>query len=108
MRSHVIRTPVVMLALIVALSACGEAGESPRQQLWVADNYVQCNEFEEPFRECLLVSQLEFGLYRHLEGPIEGFDYEEGTKYLLEVERTDDPLASGDATFRLLKVLSTE
>ena len=99
---------LVIVVLAVVLVSCGEATESRRQQLWVADNYVQCNEFDEPFRECLLVSHLEFGLYRHLEGPIEGFEFEEGTKYQLEVERTDAPLTSGEASYRLIDVLSTE
>ena len=99
--------PIVAL-LSLAATACGEAERSESQELWVADNFVQCNEFDEPFRECLLVSHLEFGLYRHLEGPIEGFEFEEGTKYLLEVERTDAPLTSGEASYRLIDVLSTE
>lgn len=94
-----------VLALAVLLGACSQ--NSGTEQMWVDDNLVQCNAFDEPFRECLLVSHTRTGLYRHIEGGVEGFDYEEGTRYLLEVERLD---TSGprDTAYRLVQIVRTE
>lgn len=91
-----------------ALVSCGDSSAPGTEQLWVEDRYVQCNDFEEPYRQCLLVSHAENEFYRHLEGSIENFDFEEGTKYQLEVIRTDDPVGTGETTYRMVSIIGTE
>ena len=97
---------VVSTALLVLLASACSTGAPVTEDMWVEDNYVFCNEFDEPERQCLLVSHTELGFYRHIEGDIEGFDYEEGFKYHLRVERTDATSADEITTYRLLEVIS--
>ncbi len=96
------------MALVVLLASACSTGAPVTEDMWVEDNYVFCNEFDEPERQCLLVSHTEFGFYRHIEGDIEGFEYEEGFKYHLRVERTDATSPGEVTTYRLLEILSAK
>ncbi len=98
----------LLLALAVLLASACSTDASFGEDLWVADNYVFCNEFDEPERQCMLVSHSEFDLYRHIEGDIEGFTYEEGTAYHLRVERTNASSSDAEPTYRLLEIVSAE
>lgn len=111
MLSRAFHTVLVALAALLfagALVSCGDSSAPSSELLWVKDQYVQCNSFEEPYRECLLVAHAENEFYRHLEGSIDNFDFEEGTKYLLEVIRTDDPISSGEPAYRMIDIISAD
>lgn len=105
---HTVRVALAALLFAGARASCGDSSARTNEMLWIKDKYVQCNDFDEPYRQCLLVSHAENEFYRHLEGSIENFDFEEGTKYLLEVIRTDDPVSSGAPTYRMIDIISAD
>jgi uncharacterized protein DUF4377 len=77
------------------------------ETLFVRDQRVAC-EAEGP-RECLQVRRSESDAWRNLYSPIEGFEYEPGYLYELELEvsRVVNPPQDASALkYRLLKVVS--
>ncbi len=99
-----------MLALgLAGTTACGSA-PAPAQEdlvvLEVAPETVRC--VGEMVQRCLRVRGPGEEEWRNFYDPIEGFEHRDGTRYLLEVERSlvpDPPADAGAYRWRLVRIL---
>ena len=87
------RRIVLFLVLSVLMLSCEKEIES--EQLIIADHKVNCTGAGS--QECLLVKRNVSEEWQFFYGGIEGFDYEEGFEYIIEVKVYDveNPPADG-------------
>jgi hypothetical protein len=91
-----------------------DAGTAPSsagtKTLFVSEKKADCEGGEGP-RKCLQVRSKESEPWTFFYSTIEGFTYEEGTKYQLEVEAVPRPNPPQDASsmkYKLLKIVAQE
>lgn len=91
--------PCIAIAACLILSACGSAAEvvNETKRIWVQPDRVEC-QGEAP-QMCLRVAESPDGDFRNFFDQIEGFEFVEGTSYILDVtvEDVDDPPADGSS-----------
>ena len=89
-----VRLTLAGVALGVALSGCSESTDATR--LWIGPERVEC-EGVAPMM-CLQVAESEDGDYQLFYDTIEGFDYQEGTSYVIDVSITEVENPPADAS----------
>lgn len=97
--ARVAATAVVMATF--GLSSCGSDGGAPEGEtirLWVEPELVDCEGGAGP-QQCLEISRSEDGDQELFYDPIDGFEFEPGTSYVLDVTVTEvaDPPADGSS-----------
>lgn len=90
----VVRLALASLVLSAALAGCSDSTDTTR--LWIGPERVQC-EGVAPMM-CLQVAEIEDGNYQLFYDTIEGFDYQEGTSYVIDVSITDMENPPADAS----------
>ncbi len=90
----VVRLTLASVVLGVALSGCSESPDTTR--LWIGPERVEC-EGVAPMM-CLQVAESEDGNYQLFYDTIEGFDYQEGTSYVIDVSITEVENPPADAS----------
>ena len=88
---------VTTLALAL-LTACGSSGEQPSEltRLWIESELVPC-EGVGPM-ECMQVATSADGVPELFYDEIDGFDYVEGSSYVIDVRITDIPSPPADGS----------
>jgi len=89
-----VRLTLASVALGVALSGCSESTDTTR--LWIGPERVEC-EGVAPMM-CLQVAESADGDYQLFYDTIEGFDYQEGTSYVIDVSITEVENPPADAS----------
>ena len=89
-----VRLTLASLALGVALTGCSESPDTTR--LWIGPERVEC-EGVAPMM-CLQVAESEDGDYQLFYDTIEGFDYQEGTLYVIDGSITEVENPPADAS----------
>ena len=89
-----VRLTLASVGLGVALTGCSESPDTTR--LWIGAERVEC-EGVAPMM-CLQVAKTEDGDYHLFYNTIEGFDYREGTSYVIDVSITDMENPPADAS----------
>ncbi len=119
------RMLVVAVSVTLLLAACGSetaapgaasstttdpaasVAETPRvQRFWILPDTVECQ--GEMVQRCMQVAQSEDGEYLYFYDAIDGFTFEEGTKYVIDVEITeveDPPADASSLAYRLVEVI---
>lgn len=106
-----LRALASLAAAVAVLAACGLTGPDRDEMvvLEIGPNLVDC---WGPFpRLCMLVRSDPSGEWSFFYDPIEGFEYEEGFVYRVELIRrqVSNPPADGSSVaYRLVRVLSRE
>ena len=88
-----VRLTLASVALGVALTGCSDSPDTTR--LWIGPERVEC-EGVAPMM-CLQVATSEDGDYQLFYDTIEGFDYQEGTSYVIDVSITEVENPPADA-----------
>ena len=99
-----VRLTLASVALGVALTGCGESPDTTR--LWIGPERVEC-EGVAPMM-CLQVATSEDGDYQLFYDTIEGFDYQEGTSYVIDVSITeveDPPADASSLQYTLVEIV---
>ena len=89
-----VRLALASLVIGGALAGCSESSDTTR--LWIGPERVEC-EGVAPMM-CLQVAKSEDGDYQLFYDTIEGFDYEEGTSYVIDVSITEVENPPADAS----------
>ena len=89
-----VRLTLASVALGVALTGCNDSTDTTR--LWIGPERVEC-EGVAPMM-CLQVAESEDGDYQLFYDTIEGFDYQEGTSYVIDVSITEVENPPADAS----------
>ena len=89
-----VRLTLASVALGVALTGCSDSTDTTR--LWIGPERVEC-EGVAPMM-CLQVAESEDGDYQLFYDTIEGFDYQEGTSYVIDVSITEVENPPADAS----------
>ena len=92
------------VALGVALTGCSDSTDTTR--LWIGPERVEC-EGVAPMM-CLQVAESEDGDYQLFYDTIEGFDYQEGTSYVIDVSITeveDPPADASSLQYTLVEIV---
>lgn len=106
------------IALVFGAAACGSDddgdgdadADAETVRLWIEPEMVDCEGGAGP-QQCLQISRSEEGDIELFYDSIEGFDFEEGTSYVVDVtvEDVDDPPADGSSLrYVLVEVVSAE
>ncbi len=77
-------------------------------RLWIQPDTVEC--IGEAVQQCMQVSEAEDGAYLNFYDAIEGFTFEAGTSYVIDVEITtvEDPPADGSSlAYRLVEIVES-
>ena len=99
-----VRLALAGVALGVALTGCSDSTDTTR--LWIGPERVEC-EGVAPML-CLQVAESEDGDYQLFYDTIEGFDYQEGTSYVIDVSITEVENPPADASslqYRLVEIV---
>ena len=99
-----VRLTLDSVALGVALTGCSDSTDTTR--LWIGPERVEC-EGVAPMM-CLQVAESEDGDYQLFHDTIEGFDYQEGTSYVIDVSITEVENPPADASslqYTLIKIV---
>ena len=99
-----VRLALAGVALGVALTGCSDSTDTTR--LWIGPERVEC-EGVAPML-CLQVAESEDGDYQLFYDTIEGFDYQEGTSYVIDVSITEVENPPADASslqYTLVKIV---
>ena len=99
-----VRLTLASVALGVALTGCSDSTDTTR--LWIGPERVEC-EGVAPMM-CLQVAESEDGDYQLFHDTIEGFDYQEGTSYVIDVSITEVENPPADASsmqYTLIKIV---
>lgn len=89
-----VRLTLASVGLGVALTGCSESTDTTR--LWIGPERVEC-EGVAPMM-CLQVAESAEGDYQLFYDTIEGFDYQEGTSYVIDVSITEVENPPADAS----------
>ena len=89
-----VRLTLASVAVGVALTGCSDSPDTTR--LWIGPERVEC-EGVAPMM-CLQVATSEDGDYQLFYDTIEGFDYQEGTSYVIDVSITEVENPPADAS----------
>ena len=89
-----VRLTLASVGLGVAVTGCSESTDTTR--LWIGPERVEC-EGVAPMM-CLQVAESEDGDYQLFYDTIEGFDYQEGTLYVIDVSITEVENPPADAS----------
>lgn len=105
---HSSRSSVLLVVASVLgaslVAGCATAEESTR--LWIGPELVEC-EGVAPMM-CMLVAESEDGEYEYFYDEIAGFDYQEGTSYVIDVEITeveDPPADASSLQYTLVEII---
>ena len=82
------------LVLSAALAGCSESTDTTR--LWIGAERVECESVASMM--CLEIAESEDGDYQLFYDTIEGFDYQEGTSYVIDVSITEVENPPADAS----------
>ena len=99
-----VRLALASLVISGALAGCSDSTDTTR--LWIGPERVEC-EGVAPMM-CLQVAKSEDGDYQLFYDTIEGFDYEEGTSYVIDVSITeveDPPADASSLQYTLVEVV---
>ena len=99
-----VRLTLASVALGVALTGCGDSPDTTR--LWIGPERVEC-EGVAPMM-CLQVAESAEGDYQLFYDTIEGFDYQEGTSYVIDVSITeveDPPADASSLQYTLVEIV---
>ena len=106
-RTFMTRTLHSLVSLpFLAMTIVGCAGETETTRLWVGPERVEC-EGVAPMM-CLQVAYGEDEEYQYFYDEIEGFDYQEGTSYVIDVEITkvaDPPADASSLSYSLVEIV---
>ena len=100
----VVRLTLASVALGAALTGCSDSPDTTR--LWIGPERVEC-ESVAPMM-CLQVAESEDGNYQLFYDTIEGFDYEEGTSYVIDVsiaEVENPPADASSLQYTLVEIV---
>ena len=89
-----VRLTLASVGLGVAVTGCSESPDTTR--LWIGPERVEC-EGVAPMM-CLQVAESAEGDYQLFYDTIEGFDYQEGTSYVIDVSITEVENPPADAS----------
>ena len=89
-----VRLTLASVAVGVALTGCSESTDTTR--LWIGPERVEC-EGVAPMM-CLQVAESKDSDYQLFYDTIEGFDYQEGTSYVIDVSITEVENPPADAS----------
>ncbi len=89
-----VRLTLASVALGVALTGCSDSTDTTR--LWIGPDRVEC-EGVAPMM-CLQVAESEDGDYQLFYDTIKGFNYQEGTSYVIDVSITEVENPPADAS----------
>ena len=89
-----VRLTLASVALGVALSGCSDSTDTTR--LWIGPDRVECEGVA--LMMCLQIAESEDGDYQLFYDTIEGFDYQEGTSYVIDVSITEVENPPADAS----------
>ncbi len=114
--------PALLVGVALLAAACGSADTSAGAEstasttpegdaanvtrLWIKGETVDC--IGEAPQTCLQVAEAEDGEYLYFYDAIEGFSFEEGTSYVIDVEITEvaDPPADGSSlAYSLIEII---
>ena len=99
-----VRLTLASVALGVALTGCSEPTDNTR--LWIGPERVECEGVAPMI--CLQVAKSEDGDYQLFYDTIEGFDYQEGTSYVIDVSITEvenPPADSSSLQYTLVEIV---
>ena len=99
-----VRLALASLVIGGALAGCSESSDTTR--LWIGPERVEC-EGVAPMM-CLQVAESEDGDYQLFYDTIEGFNYQEGTSYVIDVSITEIENPPADASslqYTLVKIV---
>ena len=99
-----VRLTLASVALGAALTGCSDSPDTTR--LWIGPERVEC-EGVAPMM-CLQVAESEHGDYQLFYDTIEGFDYEEGTSYVIDVsiaEVENPPADASSLQYTLVEIV---
>ncbi|MCB0965693.1 MAG: DUF4377 domain-containing protein [Ilumatobacter sp.] len=95
----------------LAASACGSEDTSDETiRLWISPERVECEGGAGP-QECLVVARSEDGATELFYDSIDGFSFEEGTSYVIDVSTSEveNPPADGSSIrYTLVEVVSAD
>lgn len=100
----VVRLTLASVGLGVALTGCSESPDTTR--LWIGPERVEC-EGVAPMM-CLQVAESEDGNYQLFYDTIEGFGYQEGTSYVIDVsiiEVENPPADASSLQYTLVEIV---
>ena len=100
----VVRLTLASVGLGVALTGCSESPDTTR--LWIRPERVEC-EGVAPMM-CLRVAESEDGNYQLFYDTIEGFDYQAGTSYVIDVsiiEVGNPPADASSLQYTLVEIV---
>ena len=95
----------VVLAAVMAI-AVGCSNSTDTTRLWIGPELVEC-EGVAPMM-CMQVAESEDGEYEYFYDEIAGFDYREGTTYVIDVEITeveDPPADASSLQYTLVEIV---
>jgi len=99
----------ISLAFVFAAGmalAVGCSDSTDTTRLWIGPELVEC-EGVAPMM-CMQVAESEDGAYEYFYDEIEGFDYQEGTTYVIDVEITeieDPPADASSLKYTLVEIV---
>ena len=107
---------LVSIAAMTAVAGCGGSSSSETSataaggdvvRMWIGPDLVDCVGVAP--QKCMQVAYEEGGAPEFFYSSIEGFEYVEGTSYVIDVEITEDPNPPADASslnYTLVEVIS--
>jgi hypothetical protein len=90
-------------------SSAGESADTEMIRLWIEPERADCEDGA-GLQECLQIARSEGGDVELFYDEIEGFDFEEGTSYVIDVavDDIDDPPADGSSrSYTLVDVIES-
>lgn len=89
-------------------STIAQSRDASIQRYWILPETIEC--VGEAVQQCLQVAESEDGEHQFFYDNIEGFTFEEGTSYVIDVEVSDveNPPADGSSlSYRLVEVIES-
>lgn len=99
-----LRVLVSLPLIAVALSGCSSSTDTTR--MWIGPELVECEGVAPQM--CMQVAYAEDAEYQYFYDQIEGFDYQEGTSYVIDVEITevaDPPADASSLSYSLVEIV---
>lgn len=111
LKAAIVSTIVAAAALTGCSSDTSSAGSADGEvvRMWIGPELADC-EGVAPM-ECMQVAYSEDGETQFFYDSIDGFDYQEGTSYVIDVEVTEvenPPADASSLSYTLVEVVSTE
>lgn len=99
-----LRVLVSLPLIAVALSGCSSSTDTTR--MWIGPELVECEGVAPQM--CMQVAYAEDEEYQYFYDQIDGFDYQEGTSYVIDVEITevaDPPADASSLSYSLVEII---